>query len=161
MMKWPDKAPVVRRIAVPAPAAGANWSRRSDQGGLWLVRGLTFVFTTSAVVATRSVGIQLVEGDDTRFVTASATGQVTTLIRRYTAYSASPPGADSTSAILIGWPADGLIMPVGTVLSSVTTNIDAGDTYTAIVLDVVEYPATFPEFLMPLTTTYDNVWDTD
>lgn len=148
-MKYQDYAPVTRRIVVPNPAAGTNWTRTADKGAMWLVRGVTFQLVTAVAAATRVVGLSLVEGDDTRFVTAAATGQIASLTRRYSAYPGSAPGVDSTVAISVGWPHDGLIMPVGTTLSSVTDAIQAADQYQAIVLDVLEYAPTFPAWLMP------------
>lgn len=153
-MKWPDNAPITRREIVPPPAAGTNWTRTSDAGGLWIVRGVTFILTTAAAVANRTVGLSLTEGTDVRLVVSAGAVQAASLVRRYTAFPGSASSADSPVALTLPWPSQGLVMPVGTTLSSVTDSIQAADQYSAIVLDITEFPATWPDWTIPLPTLY-------
>jgi hypothetical protein len=153
-MQIPKHAPIRRRIDVPNPAAGANWSATASQGGAWLVRGVAMVLTTSAAVANRLVGLQGTEGTDVTFSISASAVQAASLANRYQAFTGATSQAGASGVLTLGWPNEGLYLPIGCTLSSTTALIDVADQYSAIVLDVVEYPGTYPVYLDPIPGGY-------
>lgn len=148
--------PSPRRQLVTQPAAGASWTQLNDSGGLWLVRGLVFVLATSAVVATRVPEVRAAAGTDVWFATPALTGQGASLTTRFSAFPGSPAAGTIGFTSTLPWPTDGLMLPPGHILSVVTTAIDAGDQYSAIFLDLVEYPETLPDNVAPSPFLYTD-----
>lgn len=148
--------PQWRRIVQIAPAVATDWTLRNDRGSLWLIRSIIFSLVTDANVANRSVAIQVTAGEDVWFRTVSAVVQAASLTRTYSAFTGSPAGADNASAILMAWPTDGLWVPPGHVVSSLTGLIQAGDQFGALLADVVEYPETVMANLIPSPFLYED-----
>ncbi len=138
-----------RRVDVAQPGVGLEWLRTNDSGRLWLVRAVAFRFVTSAVVANRSVGIRAQAAEDVWFRTTPATTQVASLTRDYHAWQGAPAGGDSPVAIRVAWPTPGLWVALGESVGSQTDLIDAGDQYSRIFMDLVEYPDDGPTSLIP------------
>lgn len=144
MIDTPRRMGVPDRIAIPAPVAGANWSFTNDHGELIIVRSASFVFTTSAVVANRVVGLTLSNGEVIWLRTSTGLAQAASLVIGYCAFGSGSSAAISPAGVSIPWRDDGVLIRQGHVLASVTAAIDPGDTYTAIILDVVRLSPDYP-----------------
>ena len=153
-MRYPNKQPIVRRVRVTSPAAAANWSFRAEQGNLVLVKGFVFTLATDANPANRGILVRASEDGVVWFHTTAQFVQAASTTIRYGAHPGSNGSAGNGSAVLFEWPSDGLVLPVGHTLDVTTSAVQPGDQYSAIVLDVVEFPATYPEWLMPLSGTH-------
>lgn len=126
-----------RTVLVAAPAAGADWSVRVPVAEAWMVRGLTATLVTSAVVANRAPRLEVADEQDviSRFQPgrAPAASQTT----RWGLVIGGPSSANTSSTIgTWGGPTELLIHP-GRILQVVTENLDVGDQWSAIALDVV------------------------
>jgi hypothetical protein len=79
-------------------------------------------------------------GTDTYLQLVGSNGQAASTVNRYTAYPGASNGAQGGGIISFDFPSQGLWIPQGNTLSSVTANIDVADQYTLIVAQVTEYP---------------------
>lgn len=121
-------------VPIPTPAAGSDWTYTLPAGYYYRVLSGYAMFTTSATVANRSIGIKLTDGNRTLF-----TGRATTA---FTAGLAIDVGYGQGKSISNGGAAGLTVMsffpeawfPPGYVLSSSTVNIQATDTYTLVTL---------------------------
>lgn len=129
---------IPRVIAVPTPAAGAEFSQTVDQGVVWIPVSLVATLTTSAAVGNRAAGLSYSDG--------------TRVFARFG--SASVVAASLTAKI--GWSRDlgtatvsavtGTItqalghVPLfgGAIIASVTDARDVADQWSAIALYVIE-----------------------
>lgn len=143
-MTTPHKLPVPDRIRVTTPAAGANFTFTNSDGGLLLVRSVSFVFTTSAAVANRFVGLTVSADVDTWLRTSAGIAQAASLAVGYSAFGSANSAAVSTAGVCLPWRDEGVLLRQGHVLASVTAAIDAADQYSGIVLDVLRY---LPDYL--------------
>lgn len=129
---------VRRPVAVPAPAAGADWSVKVPGGRLWRLLGGQALFTASAAVANRLLGVQvtasgaLVQANQSTFAVVAA---------------ATPTAVYQSGTALSPANADGTLVPVtfipqwlegGDQIGSLTGAIQAGDQYSAITLVIEE-----------------------
>ena len=146
--------PVRRREPVPQPAAGANWSLRNDSGGLWQITGVVFVLTTSAAVANRDLRLDCSASTDLWFRTGVAATQAAGVAATFAAWPGSTAQALAGLTQLIAWPDGGLMMPPGHVLATSLLAIDAGDQFSAIIVDRLEYPEILPVHLIPYPSLY-------
>lgn len=160
-MRIPNAQPITRRIPVPSPGANAEFSVVNDHGGNWLVRGLTFTLLTDANVASRSTLLRVAADVDVWFATTAAFTQTAGATVRYAACQGSQATAGNGGAVMFTWPTNGLLMPLGHVLSTVTASRQVGDTYAGIFLDVLEFPETYPEWLMPMAPLFAYRYDPD
>lgn len=153
-MTSPKYQPMRDRIIVPTPAVGTNWSFNNDHGEHLLVRSVLFTLVTSAVVATRVVGMQIAADTTVWYKTAAATGQVASLTRSYMAIPNGTAGGDSAAAIMMAWSQDGVLIPPGHVLSATTVALDVGDQYSAVVLDVYRFSPALEGWTAPVPNIY-------
>lgn len=149
-------APVPDRIAVPNPAAGSVWSFTNDKGELVMVRYVTFTLATDANVANRTVGLTATAGNDVWFRSGAIATQAATLTRNYCGMPAIGASGDSAAAITLPWPGDGLLLRQGHVLAATLASIQAGDAFTAIVLDVLRLTPSYPTRLEPMPGMYQR-----
>jgi hypothetical protein len=125
-------AGVNRRLDVPAPAAGAEWSLTLPGGSWWRLLLGRATLVTDATVTTRVPGLQLLDPDAQVYETLSQTGVTAT--NTAAAVYASGAGAvnigQGSAEAPVSWP--DVVMPAGWVLRSRTLNLQAADQYSAI-----------------------------
>lgn len=153
-MTAPHRLPVPDRIRVNNPAAGANFSFTNTDGGLLLVRAVTFLLTTSAAVANRIVGLSVAIDGTTWLATSTGLAQAASLAVPYSAFCTASSPAITVAGVNLPWKDDGVLLRQGHVLSSVTAAIDVADQYSAIVLDVLRYLPDYPYAAQPYPTGY-------
>lgn len=150
----PRFTPTFRVIPVAAPAAGAEIDVRSERSAGWLVRSVRASLTTSAVAGARCSVLAISDGTREYFRSAPGATQAASLTRSIYGFSGST-GAPSTGAnIGIGLPSDGLWLPQGHHLLTLTENIDVADQYAEIWLSVFEFPVGEGVSMWPFVTTY-------
>lgn len=129
---------IPRVIPVANPGAGNDWIVPVPGGVMWLLETVTFRFLASAVVANRLPTLQVTDADGLNIGRTQVHSAITagTLIQvTFSPYVASPFSAAAgvsqdpipTRKLYGGW-----------ILRSLTTNVDVGDTYTQIVVNVLE-----------------------
>jgi hypothetical protein len=147
----PSNRPIERTVKPDvAPVAGGEFSFRPNKGGGWLIKHLRFVFTASAAVATRTTAFEVNDGTNIYMTTAAQATIAAAGSRVFCAWSGDPVAPANVAYIPIGWPTDGLWLPQGHTLRSVTFNLDVGDLYTEVVARVVEYPSGSQRELWPI-----------
>jgi len=124
-----------------SPAAGADWSQAVPSGVNWILRSIGAQLVTSASVATRSVVLNIKDGGGNIILQSAASiTQAASLTFEYSffngAFSAAGPAAAQG-----GLPAEFRLL-AGWTISVTTTNIQAGDQWSAIRQAVEEYVAT-------------------
>lgn len=152
----PRNAPRYRVIPIQSPAAGAEVSIVPDTSAGWLVRGLRFTLLTSAVAGARTVTLAV---DDTiaEYVRAPAVAtQAASLSRVYSGYPGSASAIAAGPVIPLQMPADGLWLPQGHRLRTITDLIDVGDQYGGISLAVIEFPTGPDTFMWPAVTVFSE-----
>lgn len=154
-MTTPHNLPAHDRIRVTAPAAGANWSFTNTDGGILILRAVTFLFTTSAVAANRIVGLKVTTDQDTWLNTSTGLAQIASLAVPYSAFAGSESAAISTAGVALPWRDDGVLIGRGDTIASVTAAIDVGDQYSAIVMDVLRYLPDYPYAAQPYREGYN------
>lgn len=158
-MPRPRQRPVFKVIPVAAPAAGAEIDIVSTAAAGWLVRSIRFRLVTGVAVAVRTVALTLDNQTDEYLRTPAGATQAASLTDIYTGYSGSAGAISSAPDIVIGLPVDGLWMPQGHHLRTVTNNIDAGDQYSQIVMSVIEYPTGPNPPMWPVVESYTEEGD--
>lgn len=129
-----------RPIAAQTPAVGAGFGLTPNTVGAWRILGLSFLFTTSAVVANRHVNLSLSDGTTITWRGTAAQDQAATLQTFYQLYPLATPTNVVAGLLNIQLPPDGLWLPKGWTLAVSATGIDVGDQFSAITLDVQEHP---------------------
>lgn len=129
---------VPRTVLVASPAAGAEWSRSVPSGVTWLPLSLAYTFVSSAVVANRNPAVTF--GDGTTVYgwtdTPIAVAASTTLRLAYMRGVGVSSQTGLASRVVTALPT--VPLPGNHQLASVTAGLDAGDQYSAIVLQVLE-----------------------
>jgi hypothetical protein len=145
---------VYRPVPVADPSVGAEFSITPRNCAGWLIRHLKFLFTTSAVAANRAPMLTVDDGTNVyaRFVPAA--NQAASLAVTYAANPGSSRGSATGTGTAIDWPTDGLWLPQGHVLRSVTDARDGGDQFSAIAFVAIEFPTTTPLIVWPLVNTF-------
>jgi hypothetical protein len=130
---------LVKEVPVAAPAVGAEWAQAVPAGVAWEVLSVQQSLATSAVVATRNPMLRALDpsGNEVGRIGPAAT-LAGSLTNTYTYW----PGfgyASSIGRAQMSLPDPALLLPAGFVLGSVTSALDVGDQYSAIVLMVREW----------------------
>lgn len=128
------QAPILAPQVVAQPAVGAEFTLRPQgQGGI-LVQSLLFTFTASAVVGNRVPSLALSDGTTVIWRTQAPTNVAAAGVVPYVAFDGGFPNTAAGGLVTLGWPNQGLWIPQGYSLSSVTAGLDAaGDQYSGIV----------------------------
>lgn len=127
-----------RIIAVPSPAAGAEWKLDIPGGVAWYIRSAFARLTASAVVANRNPSLSVLESDSHPiFTSPQSLATAATFITDYTwsPYISVPGGLAGFwgqapfmhGPLLTGWR-----------ISTVTAGFDVGDSWSSIFLYVLE-----------------------
>lgn len=148
----------VQRILEPVnPAAGAEVSLTPTGGSGWLLRSLRFQLVTDATVATRAVSLAVSNGSREWFRARANGGQAASLTVVYGGYEGSSGGSAGTAVIGLDFPANGLWIPRGNTLSTITASIQAGDQFSVIGGYAIEMPSG-PEWEIWPTYPYMAMW---
>ena len=132
--------PFLQVVQVANPAAGAEFTLKAPGQGIWRVMSLAFTLVTSAVVANRRVALLADDQTDVWFAAATTVDLTATLTTRVGAYQGAASTGLAGSVLNVPLPNDGLVLMPGYRLRTSTLNIDAGDQYSAIRAEVIEYP---------------------
>jgi hypothetical protein len=149
LLNYPFSAPeppnagpgLARSVTVANPAAGADWSVTVPAGASFAVNSVSATLVTSAGGSARVATLVITDaGGNVVFNGPATASQNASSTENYTwsnAPSTPPAGATSTVGPL---PA-GLRLGPGWTLKTVTSGIQAGDQWSAIVLSVQQYAA--------------------
>jgi hypothetical protein len=117
------------------PAAGQEFSFTADED--MIVWSLAFTLVTSAAAPVRIITLKADDGTDVYFRGVfAAAGQAANLTVNYSAWSGAGTSGVSINAWTGQLPAGGLHMRKGDRLQSFTQALDAGDNFSAVVLEV-------------------------
>ncbi len=132
----------IRSIAVPDPAAGADFIQTVPVGVGWDLFSILGRLTTSAAVANRAVRIILDDGANSLVLIPDAISQLANVVMDYTwAHGINSRGSN------LGLNERGIDLPAGAILGagyrirSVVGNIQAADQWTNVRLLVREWAA--------------------
>lgn len=128
----------LRSVLGTNPAAAAEISETVPTGARWTLYGATFVFVTDGNAANREVAIVLTDGTNILATSSAGFSNTASLTKRYVA---APYGAGT--APLQGTDRQIVLPPfrllAGWKITTVTTNIQAGDDYAAPRLTIEEH----------------------
>lgn len=145
---------IIRRLDAPTP--GAELAIAPDTGAGWLVTSFTALFTASAVVANRTFALTADQDGKIWFASALTATVVAGSSVRLAGYAGSSGTASGGLVAGVGLPAEGLWLPQGSTLRTITTNIDVGDQYNFVTLQFTEFPAGQGFVFRPLVTTIEQ-----
>lgn len=146
----PSNRPIERTVTPDiTPAAGAEFSFRPNKGGGWLIKSLRYILAASAAVADRTAALEVSDGTKVYLTTAGLDTLAATESGVFVAFNGGPAAPVNAAYIPVPWPTDGLWLPQGHTLRSVTFNMDVADQYSEIVARVVEYPSGSERELWP------------
>lgn len=129
---------VRRPMPVPSPAAGAEWSVKVPGGRMWRILGGQALFTASAAVANRLLGLQVTASGALVYVNQSTFA----VVAAATPFAVYQPGTALSPAV-----EDGTAVPIpfvpqwleqGDTFGSLTGALQAADQYSAITLVIEE-----------------------
>lgn len=147
-------APIGRFVKIANPGNLTEISIAPDRGAGWLFRTFRFQFNTDANVATREIAIAVTDGAQEMVRMGCPTSQTAGIAREYSAAS----GANMIVATLpvrsVDWPDEGLWVPPGCKLVSVTASMQAADNYANIGGWVLEFPTGTREYTWPIVPYY-------
>lgn len=129
-----------KAIAVPQPAAGAEWTMAAPGHATWRIVGLRYTLVTDANVANRVSTLIVDDQTDSLLQIPAGAVQAAGATQIYAGYAGSPSASLATAPWLLPCPSDGLVLLPGFRLRSSTVAIQVGDQYGAIRLYVEEYP---------------------
>lgn len=152
-MAWDHRTPYPDRVSVPSPGAGSDWTFTANRGGGAFIRGMVATLQTSFAAGTRFVRFAATAGNDVYFESEDVSGHLTSTARRYSAFPGSRARTFAVSGFTVDWPTDGLWIPTGCTLSSVTTAMDVGDVWLSVILDMIWFPATTPDYTISFPTS--------
>lgn len=127
-----------REMLVPSPAAGAEWSFTLPSGYWWLLALGRAVLTTSAAVATRASGLQIANGDGTRFYATNPGATVAATLAQEVSYSAGGPQGPAGAAAVATIDVPEVILPGGWRVGSLTQALDVADQYSGVRLYLLQ-----------------------
>jgi hypothetical protein len=127
-------------VYLPAPAAGAGWSRKADGRYFERLLSVTFSLVTSAVVANRVTTVQLLDGNGLVVTEVPAGGvQVASTTLAVRLVTGAPAYAAAVAGGSYGFLPD-LLVPPDWTWRAVTTGIDVGDQFSAPLLQLQQFP---------------------
>lgn len=128
------------RLLIPAPAAGAPWVYKVDGRFYERVLAVTYTFTSSAVVATRSIVLNLIDNNGVTVCQVPGSFAIAASSTFTDFFMIGAPAFDYAPIVnTYRFIADFLIPPDWS-WQAVVTNMDVGDTFTGIVMLVQRFP---------------------
>lgn len=143
----PRYLPTYKLVTVTAPAAGAEFTLTPNTAAWWVVKSLRFQLVTDANVASRGVSIGVTDGNSQYLRLRAVATQTATQTLVYCGYPGASAGSFGGSVSAVDWPTDGVWVPQGGSLSSITALLQAGDQFSGITAAVFECPVG-PEYFM-------------
>lgn len=130
---------LTKAVPIANPAAGADWTQAVPAGVAWEVLSIEAQLLTSAVVANRNALLRVRDPDGREAVRiAPAVVQAASLPVVYT-YLPGFGAIASEAGQQLPLPSPLLYLPSGWQVGSLTTLLDVGDQWSAIVLTVREW----------------------
>lgn len=130
---------LVKEVPVAQPAAGAEWSQAVPAGVAWEVLSVAEVLVASAVVANRSPSVQAVDPNGTGALRIPAGVTAAAGSTNRISFAAGYGDHLNSGAFSAGLPDPPIFVPAGWSLSSLTSALDVGDQYSAVILIVREW----------------------
>jgi hypothetical protein len=134
-----------RAVAIPDPAAGAEYQFAIPSNVLWRIAGFHVVYVTSAAAPLRRPCLWAGEdGGSAHYRSASPSAQGARLTKRYFWQPGMPLEVEIyEGAVVAGWPLDAKLYGLAQgILRTVTPGLAAGDQYTTASVMVDEWIAT-------------------
>jgi hypothetical protein len=128
----------LRVIVGTQPAAGQEISETVPTGAIWRVHSITFTLTTSATVADRWVNIIGRSGTNVAMRSIAAASTPASTSNQYSAF-AGGVRASAAGVVSMVLPSLGLLLYSGWAIGTGTTGLQAGDQFSAPVLEVEEW----------------------
>lgn len=126
--------------AAPQTPAGAEIVITPTTAALWRIWSLCFTLTTSAALPVRTVNLTLDDGSTVFWREQADVTFAPSIAANFTCYQDLGGRVGAAGLIHIGMPEGGLYLRQGDKLRTVTTNLDAGDQYSAIGFMIQELP---------------------
>lgn len=142
--------PLHRIVQIPNPIAGQEVTIVADKMAGWLIRSLRFQLVTSAVVANRAVTLSATDTIAEYFRAATGAVQAASLTRVYAGFAGSAGAVSGGPVVAVGLPSDGLWLPQGSKLQTITDLLDGTDQFSSITVQVLEFPTGPGTFLWPV-----------
>lgn len=130
-----------RTRLIGAPAVATDWAITSPGNAWWRIVSLVATLTTDANAANRRV--RLVAGDRSNrwYSSIASADQIAAQTVEYGAFEGATPGGLATVSLNLSLPTEGLLLRPGHRLEAVTTNIQAGDQWSAVMALIDEIPS--------------------
>lgn len=125
---------VPRRLPVVTPSAGADWATATPSGCITVLYAVNATLTTSATVANRSAAVTFGDGSSTLLTVAPPLLQAASVVSPYSYYRGAGAPSTAVPTGAVNAPLPFFPLPGNTTIASLTANIQAGDTWTAITL---------------------------
>jgi len=136
----PRNKPTWRVETFPAPAAGAEFSITPNMAAHWLIRSFSVSLTASAVAGDREISLAADNGTSVWWRAIVEDIQVANTTRSYSAFGGAVGSFATADVVTLGFPTDGLFLPQGHRLRSITATLDAGDQFSALTAFIIEFP---------------------
>lgn len=130
---------------ITTPAAGADFTFTSDGGDVLLPVALTAVYTASAAVATRQSRLEYSSSDGVIAEIAVSNTVVASQTVRYGFHRGGGGGTSGATSLANSYSLPDMVLMPGETIASVTTAIDAADTWTKIQLTCLRVYVMSPE----------------
>ena len=130
---------LVRQIPVAQPAAGSDWTVAVPQGVTWELISVMFTLATSAVVANRGVRIIVKDNNGVISTNFQAPGNIAANANALVGLGQGYGDHLLTSGQYGPLPTPAYPVPIGATILSSTSNLDAGDQYSSVVIVAREW----------------------
>lgn len=134
-----DGAGFLQRIAVTTPAAGADWTQTVPTNARWRIRGVRATLTTSAAVANRNIALRILDGAGNVVFTMFGHQGIVASTGNVEDWSPGASTSTQTGNEFYQALATDLQLFSGWVIQTGTQNLQAGDQWSAISLEVEEW----------------------
>lgn len=136
----PVRRPYVKVVAVPQPPAGTDFTITATEGAVWRVRAVRASLVTSAAVANRTVRLVADDGTSEYFRVRAMSSVVAGATVVHSAFDGSPGLTAVGDTLVMAWPTDGLLLPRGHRLRSLTDLIDVADQWSGVAVLTEIFP---------------------
>lgn len=129
----------LKRYIITDPGAGIEINQILDGPADIELLAIVFTFTTSATAATRTIAIKISGASFEMYRVISPTTQIASLAREYRVMPYSPAAALTGNGVIIIPLQEKLLVPESVKIETVTENLQAGDTFTNVRINVNEF----------------------
>ena len=123
-------------LTVTVPAAGAEWTTTVPANQRWEIRSIIFTFTASSTIASRRPGIQIKLPTNVFWSIPAPADILLSQVSTINFYKGAIDINDQTGFRQTAPLPDKIVLGPTTVINSLTTNIQAGDQYSAIRFEI-------------------------